>query len=234
MVAVGDTRAPRRGVDRALLAIEAIAGIAVVAAIVGKSYGFAPTLFFIFASFAATFTGWAVVRAIASWRDESLDITGRIRDTEREALEQEKLILLQGIKELEADLAVGKVDKRDYDYLRRTAEARAIVIIEKLKEWDRRWMGEAEHLVRSRLGASAAGVTPLEVKGPAAQPAPAAGAFAYAGPAPGVEPADPAMFDDRPVVLRAIESGVECAACNAKSDADARFCTGCGRPKEAA
>ena len=38
------------------------------------------------------------------------------------------------------------------------------------------------------------------------------------------------MFDDRPVAM----TEMICAGCDTKNDEDAKFCNGCGRPKEAA
>src|SRR5262245_28540833 len=155
MVATQKTRA-KTGFDRALLLIEVLAGLGVVAAIIGKTYGVAPTIFFILVGFAASFTGWALVRSVTTWRDATLDLTHQVRDEERDRLEHEKLLLLQGIKELEADLGIGKVDPRDYQHRRRTAENRALTIIQKLKDQDARWMERAEQLVSERLGRTAA------------------------------------------------------------------------------
>lgn len=227
MVATAKTRA-RTGVDRALLLIEVLAGLGVVAAIIGKTYGVAPTIFFLLVGASASFTGWAFVRMITSWSDATLDLTHRVTDEERLRLEHEKMLLLQGIKELEADLGIGKVDPRDYAHLRRTAENRAIAIIQKLKEQDAKWMGRAEALVAERLGQVSSLV-----------PRPAA-AVAGGGALPGLkiswvathseaarrEPADARVFDDRPVTLDG-----QCGGCGAEALSGARFCIQCGRPR---
>jgi hypothetical protein len=218
MVATAKTRA-KTGVDRALLLIEVLAGIGVVAAIIGKTYGVAPTIFFVLVGFAASFTGWALVRSVTAWRDATLDLTHHVRDEERERLEHEKMILLQGIKELEADLGIGKVDQRDYTHLRRTAENRAIAIIEKLKDQDARWMQRAEALVAERLGKTVAvarsGAPVLKINWVAAD-----------SEAARKEPADVRVFDDRPVSLDG-----QCGGCGAEALPAAKFCVQCGRPR---
>lgn len=219
-----------RAVDRALVGLEAMVGLMVVGAIVGQSYGGASTAVFLSCGAAAGFSGWVLVRMIQSLRDPSLELAGRLEDEERERLEHEKLILLQGIKELEADMAVGKVDPEDYQHLRSTAEYKALQIITQLKESDARWMREAERLVAQRLGPSAASTTVAD--GPAA-PRPVddssawakedketrRGRLAYAG-----------LFDHRPAT-RAQKDGVtRCGGCGFGVAAADRYCGGCGRP----
>lgn len=210
--------------DRALIAIEAIVGLAVVSAIVGKAYGAAPTFVFVACGISVAFTALALVRGAGALTDRTLDVTGRIEDEERDALEHEKVLLLQGIKELEADYAIGKVAPEDYEHLRRTAEQRAMKIIDELKRSDEKWLEEAERLVEKRIGRVAAR---------ADAPAPIGDTdqwrdedletrqkrVAYAP-----------LFDDRAV---AMPENV-CAACGTENDEDAKFCNGCGRPKEAA
>ncbi|MEL7369904.1 MAG: hypothetical protein AAFN74_13380, partial [Myxococcota bacterium] len=137
--------------DRALIFVEVIVGLGVVAAIMGKTYGTAPTVIFLFCGLAATYTGYNMFRMLASLGDPTLEIQGRIADERRESMEYEKKLLLQGIKELEADYAVGKVDARDYQALRNTAEAKAVDIIAELKDDDAHWKKAAEALVEKRL-----------------------------------------------------------------------------------
>lgn len=226
MVATAKTRA-RTGVDRALLLIEVLAGLGVVAAIIGKTYGVAPTIFFVLVGSSASFTGWAIVRAITAWNDATLDLTHQVADEERLRLEHEKLLLLQGIKELEADLGIGKVDPRDYAHLRRTAENRAIAIIQKLKEQDTKWMGRAEALVAERLGqTSAARAYGVPVKAGVALPVLKISWVATHSETARKEPADGRVFDDRPVTLDG-----QCGGCGAEALSGARFCIQCGRPR---
>ena len=155
--------------DRALVALEAVVGLAVVGAIVGKSYGAAPTLVFVFCGCAVAFSAFAIVRAGGALTDRTLDITGKVEDEAREALEHEKLLLLQGIKELEADYDIGKVAPEDYQHLRRTAEQRAKKIIDQLLKTDKRWLDEAQRLVEKRVGRTTA--LAAQAGGPAAVPA---------------------------------------------------------------
>jgi hypothetical protein len=226
-------RTQGRTFDRALIGLEALAGLSVIAAIVGKTYGAASTLFFIIAGLAVAFTLFALIRVGTSWRDDTLDVVGRVRDVERETLEHEKMLLLHGIKELESDTAVGKVDARDYQYLRSTAEARAIEIIDKLRSDDARWLLEAERLVEKRLGK--AGVRTNGSHGPALPSEPpqqiAPGVRLFFVRADGIEPADPACFDDREVEVRETDGRLSCIGCGAENDPSGRYCIQCGRPR---
>lgn len=236
----GARKRPSRGsADRLIVALEVLAGVGVVAAVIGKAYGAAATIFFSLCALAAAFSGYVMLRMASAWKEEALDLSGRIRDLERERLEQEKLILLQGIKELEADAAIGKVDARDYLHLRRTAEQRAIEIIAKLEEDDARWMARAEALVARRLGGSRSTLAPDRSGGrttPGDEVKPAALAV-WDGPD---EPAARALFDEREVGMNprepspgvdALAAALVCGGCGTVNEADGRYCTGCGRPR---
>ena len=219
------SRGPNRFGDRALVVIEVAVGLAVVAAVVGKAYGPAPTIVFLLSAVAMAFTLYVVVRMVTSLRDATLEVTGRTEDEERNALEHEKLLILQGIKELETDLATGKTDRADYAQLRRTAEARAIEIIQALRMSDERWRGRAERLVADRLGAEVLqGRSP---GGPEIGPTENATTRAQ-------RPALPALFDLTPTAFHEREGRLICAHCNTDNDVDGRFCVGCGRPRREA
>jgi hypothetical protein len=217
-----------RLVDRGILVVEAIVGVAVVGAIIGRTYGFSSTLVFLICGLAAAFSGYVLVKMLTSLRDESLEVTGRIDDEERAALEHEKILLLQGIKELEADAAVGKVDAADYQHLRDTAEKRALQIIHKLKESDKKWRSEAERYVAQKLG--------RPVGRPVEAPAiPVEDPERYRQETVAERRARQAyskLFDDRPVEMRAASEGrIACSGCDTENEDDARFCIGCGRPR---
>jgi hypothetical protein len=218
----------RRGrkLDRALVVLEALVGAGVIAAVVGRSYGPASTIVFLVGSAFAAATGWFLFRMIASLGDETLDAPDPVRDQERERLEEEKYLLLQGIKEFEADAAIGKVDAGDYEHLRKSAEARAVEIIRKIKTEDEEWQGRAESLIKRRLGLDAPRPPP---PAPSARPAPPDAA------APNDwGPAIDRVFDPRPVAFAVEGARTVCAGCGTGAEADAAFCVSCGRPKEAA
>ena len=220
------SRGPNRFGDRALVILEVVVGVAVVAAIVGKAYGPAPTVVFLLAATATAFTLYVGARMIGSLRDESLEVVGRTEDEERNALEQEKLLILQGIKELETDLATGKTDQADYTQLRRSAEARAIQIIQKLKASDARWRERAERLVVNRLGAEVLRVDMPQTNARMDQPTSAAiraKSAAYA-----------ALFDLTPAEFEEREGRLVCGHCGTDNETDGRFCVGCGRPRREA
>ena len=227
-----------RLLDRALVVLEVAVGAAVVVAIVGKAYGPAPTVIFLMTGSAVAFTGWVLVKMFTSLDDPTLEVPGRVEDEARAALEHEKLLLLQGIKELEADAAVGKVAAEDYDHLRRTAEVRALDIIQRIKAEDAKWRAEAERLVEKRIGgttgARARGAAPAAAVGTAAETAAVEAAPVGTAAVRETKSAHPGLFDGRPVELVAKDGALACAACGGAAEADFRFCTACGRPITAA
>ncbi len=208
--------------DKLILWLEVLVGVAVVSAVIGKAYGGTPAVVFLLCGFALAFTVYCSTRMLSSLQDPSLEVAGRIHDGARESLEHEKLLLLQGIKELEADAATGKVDAEDYDHLRNKAEQRAIQIIEEIQESDHYWLNKAEALV----GGAPAKAQRSKAK-PAVAEAPSENNTTTA--VVGVEPAAALIFDDRPTARGKSEQRV-CAACQTPSAADANYCTGCGRP----
>ena len=66
--------------DRSLVIVEVLIGVAVVAAIVGSTYGAAPTVIFLTCALAAAFTGFVLVKMATVLGDQSLEITGRLDD----------------------------------------------------------------------------------------------------------------------------------------------------------
>ncbi|MBX2813359.1 MAG: zinc ribbon domain-containing protein [Myxococcales bacterium] len=219
--------------ERALLIVEAIFGLGVVAVIIGTKYGAFPTINFIACALALAFTAWVFTRMVASVSDPTLQVTGRVRDYQRERLEDEKRLLLQGIKDLEADFATAKMNEAEYLRLRRSAETRAIAIIQELKATDEHWSHEAEKLVAVRTG------RPVPAKRKAAkstkaEPTPAQAVTSslstkiLSSTAPA---ADHRLFDDRQVVLKVSDDMLVCEACGYANDMDAYFCGGCGRPR---
>jgi len=193
--------------DRAWVFLEALVALAVVAAVIGTSYGPAATVGFILVGSALAATAFFLAKMIGALSDEGLDVPRKRLDEERIRLEAEKVILLHGIKEFEADAGVGKVDRADYEHLRKTAESRALEIIRVLKDDDARWHREAEALIEMRTGKVT--TKPSGLDGPRV------------------------VLEKKPSVevtyFKPVEGGVSCSACDRVSDADARYCTGCGR-----
>ncbi len=210
--------------DRLLTLVQAVPPFLVAVVLVMRSSGPAPAIAFGILCLVLASTAYFIYRGASALGDEALDVDERALDTERLQLEQEKKILLHGIKEFEADAATGKVDAADYAILRRSAEARAVEIIRVLKDSDEHWRREARRLAQKRLS------TPLSdlPSAPEAKAAPAA----PARPTVRGEPALAALFDERPVELALVGDLRVCAGCEAKSPADARYCTGCGRPAQ--
>ncbi len=224
----------RQSPERWLLAVEAAVGVLVVAAIVGRSYGVFPTLTFLLCGAAVAYTGWVGSRMVASLRDPTLEVSGRLRDFERERLEGEKRLLLQGIKDLEIDRQTGKMDDAEYRRLRETAEARAITIIGALRASDEKYQTAAEALVTRRLGLGASPAEGLDVA-PSAPPE-AIGDVAMAPSRPklqaeAVSSADATLFEDAPTPFRREGGRLVCGHCGHENDEDAKYCAGCGRPR---
>ncbi|MBK8013428.1 MAG: zinc ribbon domain-containing protein [Deltaproteobacteria bacterium] len=252
------TRGKQGRFDRYLVTVEALIGIGVVTAILGSSYGPAPTVTFVFASVALAFTAFVLFKMVVSLRDPSLDVSGRFRDEERDRLEEEKRLLLQGIKEIEADAAIGKVDAHDYAHLRGTAERRALAIIHHLRALDERWMNEAKRQASRVVPSSTAAPSPRASAGTESAAAPStrhalasapptsasvievraestssAEPSAFASSVAGGRAAPAVLFDDRPITCKinqATKNDLICDGCQASSPLDARFCIGCGRP----
>lgn len=231
------TVAPRRRLDRALLGVQVLVGIGVVAVVIGKSYGGVATIFFILLGPAMAMTLFFIYQMVSVLSDDTADNDLGVIDEERLRLEREKQLLLEGLKEFEQDSAMGKVDVADYEHLKRTAEARAIQIIKKIKDADARWMAEAERV---------AGVS----KPPAATTATTASTASAPDPAPTAAPTDSvsatakvaepdvpiaavgaaahaSLFDDRSIDV--VNSN--CSGCSTPNPAVGRFCVGCGRPR---
>ena len=133
-------------------------------------------------------------------------------------------MLLQGIKELEADAGVGKVDNKDYAHLRQTAENRALEIIHQLKESDEQWMRQAEAFVGQRLGVD---TTNTEAAASDGEPGYQSQSLAERQG----RTAFPGLFDHRPVVMNGQGPELICQACQTPNEQDANFCIGCGRPR---
>lgn len=220
--------------DRAVVIIEAAVAVTVVSAVIGTTYGPSSTVGFLLVGTALAATVTFLGRMVGALRDPALDVPPERTDTEREALEAEKAVLLQGIKELEGDSGTGKVDREDYQHLRRVAEARALEIIRQLNESDRRWGEEAEALIARRTGratqAKASATTVADLR-----PAAVAPTTPEVAPRVALAAAHRGVFASGTTRLAPTAEGrVRCETCGAHSDADARYCTGCGRAKEAA
>lgn len=229
-MAMAEQTSPRA--DRALVIIEAAVAVAVVSAVIGTSYGPASTVGFLLMGSALAATVVFLFRMVGALRDPALDLPPVQPDDQRLALEAEKTILLQGIKELEGDSGTGKVDREDYQQLRRAAEARAVDIIRVLNDSDKKWLEEAEALVARRTGRATPRALPKSDKLSGSQPS--APALAARPALRAIEPAHPGLFATGTTILIASDGGrVHCQTCQAESDADARFCTGCGRRREA-
>jgi hypothetical protein len=198
--------------------IEVLLGLAVAVAVLGRGAdGAAPSLVFLVGGAAAAYSAYVVYRAVVALTDDRLPTSADVEDR-REALEYEKNLALAALKELDADAAMGKVDKRDLPTLKATAEARALALIKQIRDEDALWRRRAEQAV---------GIRPRERSAaPAPKRAPVPAAVAAGGAA--APPTAPELFDERPVEWE----GTRCTGCGFENNpADARFCVQCGRPR---
>jgi len=200
--------------------IEILIGLAVAVAVLSRGAdGAASSLVFLFGAGAAAYSGFTIYRAVTALTDDRLPATA-VGEDRRSALEYEKNLALAALKELEADAATGKVDRRDLPTLKATAEARALGLIRQIREEDEHWRREAEATVVGT--ASEPGTTPAQ------RTAAASAGDARRRSSP---PASATLFDDRPVTF----DGGRCRGCGFEDNpGSARFCASCGRPREAA
>jgi cytochrome c-type biogenesis protein CcmI len=122
---------------------------------------------------------------------------------ERERLEHQRALAVQGLRELEFDHEMGKLDEGDYAALKRTLEERALAA-----------MAALERLAAPATTNGAARVTPEP--GGAAQLAPFAG-NGTAAITPKFDLSAPHRDDAR-----------FCPQCGERLDGDARACSACG------
>jgi len=205
--------------------IEVLLGLAVAVAVLGRGGdGAAPSLVFLIGGAAAAYSAFVVYRAAVALTDDRLPTSAGVQDR-REALEYEKNLALAALKELDADAAMGKVDKRDLPTLKATAEARALALIKQIRDEDAAWRRRAEQAV---------GIQPAAEKKPAvvlATPATVVSAAASGSGSAVAASAVPALFDDRPVAWE----GTRCTGCGFEDNPPtARFCVQCGRPRSEA
>lgn len=217
----GSSSAPTATSSPWLAAAQVGLGVVVVALLLAGRGGGVGFVVFFACGAAAVFTAWAVGRAVSSLRDPTLEgpLTA---EGNREALEHEKRLALLGLRELEADIAAGKVDPADADHLKRTAEQRALQLIHRLREDDATWRHRAEDLLQDE----GLKVEPERSQSPA--PRPASPAARPSGPV-----ADRRAFDERPAARVPVDGAHRCAGCEASVGAQDRYCGNCGRPLEA-
>ncbi|MBF6559269.1 MAG: c-type cytochrome biogenesis protein CcmI [Candidatus Binataceae bacterium] len=127
-----------------------------------------------------------------------------------EALEHDRELAMQGLRELEFDHEMGKVDDRDYQELKRSLEDRALAAMSSIESTARG--AEARAMHNAQGGASTARATPA-----ASSITGAAGAAA----AP----------ENSVVAIAAIADGVRaagCPRCGVRAGTGYRFCAACG------
>ncbi|MEE2903676.1 MAG: zinc ribbon domain-containing protein [Myxococcota bacterium] len=206
--------------ERWLLFVEFSIAVGIIIAVFGENYGLFATLLFILCAGAFAFTGQSVWRMLTSLNDPRLEIEHEPIDEVRNSLLREKKLLTEGLKELEADYAAGKVDAADYEILRGSAETRAIEVIKRIKNEDAKWLEAAKQAAGV---ASAETHKPDTVQSKDAKPK-------KTEPATGVKyrPAHASLFSREGTQ---IINGA-CTACKTQNSPDARFCIGCGRAIE--
>ena len=203
--------------ERWLLFVEFSIAVGIIIAVFGENYGLFATLLFVLCAGAFAFTGQSVWRMMTSLSDLRLEIDHDPIDEVRNSLLREKKLLTEGLKELEADYAAGKVDEADYAILRGSAENRAIEVIKRSKDEDAKWLEAAKQ---------AAGVEHKENDKPlVAKPNPVVTKDKPTFNAKKLTPAHSSIF---PVESTQLKDG-SCTSCNTINPLDARFCVGCGR-----
>lgn len=235
----GSTSAPAgRGSDSGsiwLPTIQVGLAVVVVGALLARQGGGVGFVVFFLCGVAAVLSLWAGLKAFGALRDPTLERPVTAEDA-RAAMEYEKRLALLGLRELEADIAAGKVDEADAAHLKQTAEDKALRLIHQIREEDSYWREQAEALVKGRSPSPLPPPAPFAPSDPAADAIPP-GAVALA---PAADPrlfderAYAGLFDPRPAPRTALGEGMVCGGCQGPIEAAHRFCAACGRPLEAA
>lgn len=236
-----DTLKPRRSRGWRLGWLWILESVVVLAAsfwVFDHRHNPAALVFDLLIALSLTYTLLMLIRMGRALFDPSLSPEVDLEAPEAEKEAVEKALLIEGLKELESDLELGKVDPKDYEQLKASATERALAIIRKQQAEKTHWEAEAKAQIRALLGDTEF-APEASVDAEASENAPS-GENAEAGSnAPGeatkalnaaqnLRPAHPALFDDRPVT----EQDGACSGCQGQLPQGARYCPSCGRPLE--
>ncbi|MGF1509421.1 MAG: hypothetical protein ACFB9M_07960 [Myxococcota bacterium] len=124
-------------------------GVAVAGAVIARLMGGPPAVFFLLCAASALLVAATAWRAFTVHRDPT--VTSREVMDERASLRYERDLALQAIKEIEADAAAGKIDQKDVEQLRASAEERALHLIRELRRREERAEASALRLAAKAL-----------------------------------------------------------------------------------
>lgn len=161
---------------------------------------------------------WSSVQALAG--ESELTFEEAFSLGARSAEEEQKRAVLRALKDLEYERSVGKISEDDFHEYSARYRAEAKRLMQTLDENLAEGRKQVERELERRL-ASVRGKTQgaAEANSEASEPE-------DRSPESGAEPEE----SEKKGPLLATAGGLECSACQAKNEPDARFCKACGKP----
>lgn len=167
---------------------------------------------------------WASLRTLTGDAPLAQELEHASFSTTTDAMVERKRMLLRALKDLESELAVGKIDAKDYAVLSDRYRKEIKDLMREMDDSIEPHVKKAEELVHKHFAKIGLSGEPFRNPGTAGQPKPRAldvdDALAAEEDAPRGQ-TEAKTTDDGKV-------RVSCGSCGASNEPDARFCKGCG------
>ena len=165
---------------------------------------------------------WASLRTLTGDAPLAQELEHASFSTTTDAMVERKRMLLRALKDLESELAVGKIDAKDYAVLSDRFRKEIKDLMREMDDSIEPHVKKAEELVQKHFSKIGLAGEPFRNPGKASQAKPRA-----------LEVDDALPESDRrdEAAAKAPDDGkvrVSCVACGASNEPDARFCKGCG------
>ncbi len=165
---------------------------------------------------------WASLRTLTGDAPLAQDLEHASFSTTTDAMVERKRMLLRALKDLESELAVGKIDAKDYAVLSDRFRKEIKDLMREMDDSIEPHVKKAEELVEKHFSKIGLSGEPFRAPGKASQAKPRA-----------LEVDDALPESDRQdeAAAKSPDDGkvrVSCSACGASNEPDARFCKGCG------
>lgn len=171
---------------------------------------------------------WASLRTLTGDAPLAQELEHASFSTTTDAMVERKRMLLRALKDLESELAVGKIDAKDYAVLSDRFRKEIKDLMREMDDSIEPHVKKAEELVQKHFSKIGLSGEPFRNPGKAGQ----AKARALE-----VDDALPESDREDEASAKAPDDGrirVSCSACGASNEPDARFCKGCGGALDAA
>lgn len=162
---------------------------------------------------------WASLRTLTGDAPLAQELEHASFSTTTDAMVERKRMLLRALKDLESELAVGKIDAKDYGVLSDRYRKEIKDLMREMDDSIEPHVKKAEELVQKHFSKIGLSGEPFRTPGKAGQAKPRA-----------LE-ADAAQPEDEAEAETKADDGkvrVSCGSCGASNEPDARFCKGCG------